>query len=98
MEGSSFDIIQMMYLCRKIIFATNSNAWECLGIHGHFLVKNVIILIFWHKSFSKGSFTQITAPVRVHCFSITFMMLQINKTKHFLNRAETVLFMQFLSE
>ena len=43
---SNLSIIRMMCPCRKIIFVTNSNAWECLGIHRYFLVKNVKTLNF----------------------------------------------------
>ena len=33
---SNLSTIQMMCPCRKINFVTNSNAWECLGIHRDF--------------------------------------------------------------
>ena len=33
---ANFGVIQMMFPCRKIIFVTNSNAWE---FKGTFLVK-----------------------------------------------------------
>ena len=33
---SNFSVIQMMCPCRKIIFVTHSNVYECLGIQRHF--------------------------------------------------------------
>ena len=62
------------------------NAWEFKGTS---LVKNAKILIFWHKKFLKTIFY----PDKN--FQLIFMMLQINCTKHFLNIAENVPFMQF---
>ena len=61
------------------------NAWE---FKGTFLVKNAKILIFGIKISLNDFYPDKN-------FQLIFMMLQINCTKHFLNIAENVLFMQF---
>ena len=50
---SNFSVIQMMCPCRKIIFVTNSNAQECLGIQRHFFGEKCQNIDFWHKPFLK---------------------------------------------
>ena len=75
----------------KDFFVTNSIDWECWEFIGTFLVKNVIILIFWHKPFLKDLYPDNN----VH---LIFVMLQINKTKQNIfdsGRKLDVLFMLF---
>ena len=49
---SNFSVILMMNLCRKIIFVTNSNAYECLGIQRHFFVEKMPKYLFFGNNLS----------------------------------------------
>ena len=72
----------------KDCFGTNSNAWKCLVIRRHLFGENVKVLnyfgYFLKRTFYPGN-----------NFYFILMMLQISKTKPFLNLAENVLLCNF---
>ena len=67
----------------RLFFVTNSNVWKCLGIHRHFLVKDIKILIFSINLLLKKLLPILQLPVDLY-------NVANKQNKTFLNRAENV--------
>ena len=78
-----------MPVSKSFFFVTCSNVWEFVEIHRYIFGEKCQKFDLFAYPFRKKTFNP---DINVY---LIFMMLQINKTKHFLNLAEKVLFMQF---